>query len=468
MSKCKVIAGVIILMASAVAYGTEIKLTEDCTWASLVPAVTDGAIVLTADAPCVVTVTADAVLPDTLDIGANVSVKVAKGVAFRRARQADIPAVTIRAGGYLGFHSQTARLLTPIDLSITTGGSLDMNYDASAATRSAFVARTYYLDGAKQGAGTKKTSAVAGAPIRSRDENSAVFVPAWFWTGAAGDNVFETAGNWLGGSAPKTSDWSIYDSVDLSCAEGTITLSSANEFKVLGVFYLPAAAGSTLALASSNGAKISVCGIGGDYGVQGVCGLGATLVYDVAYENLQSTSRKIYSGGGTWRFLKDCNLNNGTAYPLPSLDGAFEVGGTIQKTNLTWGRIGDYPSSWRFVGGADVAVDNLGSEASGWTPGLGYTQDGGSVSTKYLCGSTARWDGRGFLYELNGGSLDVTTELILGGAQKIANVGSAVWPTGSFTMNGGTLTAKKVSNEFNSNYCRLLGGTATIGTDGFV
>lgn len=467
--RSKSLVGVIVFaMAAAVATGTEIKLTEDCTWANLVASVTDTSIVLSADSPQVVTVMADAILPDILDIGANVSVKVAKGVTFRRARQADIPAVTIRAGGYLGFHSQTARLLTPVDLSITTGGSLDMNYDASAVTRSAFVARTYYLDGVKQGAGTKKTSTDAGAPIRSRDTNSAVFVPAWFWTGASGDNVFETAGNWLGGKAPKTDAYSIYDSIDLSCAEGTITLSSANEFKVLGVSYLPAVAGSALALFSSNGAKISVNGIGGDYGVQGVCGLGATLVFDVAYENLQSTSRKIYSGGGTWRFQKDCNLNNGTAYPLPILDGAIEVAGSIQKTNLTWGRMGDHPSSWRFVGSADVSVDNLGSEASGWTSGLGYVQDGGSVSAKYLCGSTARWDGRGFLYELNGGSLDVTTELILGGAQKIANVGSPVWPTGSFTMNGGTLTAKKVSNEFNSNYCRLLGGTATIGTDGFV
>ena len=60
----KPLAGVIVFaMAAMVATGTEIKLTEDCTWASLVPAATDGAIVLTADAPRVVTVTASKMMP---------------------------------------------------------------------------------------------------------------------------------------------------------------------------------------------------------------------------------------------------------------------------------------------------------------------------------------------------------------------------------------------------------------------
>ena len=443
--------------------GSELVLTEDCTWDTENWTAASGAcLTLAADHPVTVTVPDGLVLPDALTIGTNLTVRIPSGRSVF-ARPGVVPSLDIRAGGRLHLADYTSHVATPVDLSIETGGQVHFE------GRMMLVARRFTRAGEVQPYGFHSAADAADAMIRGLGGNQAAVVVPYSWTGAGNGSGWNDPANWEGGVVPPA-DGPV--PVDFSRAT-TDTIRLSSDVTVSAVSYLPSAADTLTFVADAEDVTFGIRAPG-NYAPVLFVSRGRTVVFDVDFANSLGYNLNIFAGGGTVRTKRRYRPNAPDSQNTASwliVDGCLEVGGRWEGVNYCAARNGSSAQAETvFVDGADVDFANvLSANFSGYTNLERLRQEGGDVTAKSLHVMTYRTSDTHMTYTLNGGSLTLTEGVHLGALNPCFPApGGNPRAGGDFIMTGGVLTTSLMTTELNSNWYRLSGGTVRLGSGGIV
>ena len=180
---------------------------------------------------------------------------------------------------------------------------------------------TQWFPSVKVGADDLPDGVYTSATADFVDGDGTLVVGNHVWTGAAGDGLWTTAGNWQGGASP----FALSGGVDLSAAEGTLTLDAAVTNTAL--VYAPSGGG---VLTNSSAAVLSLAA-----GSVITVGAGSTLVLDGDVCLLGGSVYK--RGGGTLVFAKRMTAGTVGTYPTVYLrvqEGRCVFEGAVKDVSL--------------------------------------------------------------------------------------------------------------------------------------
>jgi hypothetical protein len=155
---------------------------------------------------------------------------------------------------------------------------------ASAAIATSTSSITYYFIDTSIGAASITASATNYQTVTQAET---IVTNAFTWTGAAGDNVWSTAGNWSGGAAPSSTQTAFFDGT--SCPTFCSPNITAN-LSVGGVRILAAYAGT---ITQNSGKTITV-------GTYGWTQYGGTFVGSSTADNFTMPVSNFYLSGGSF------------------------------------------------------------------------------------------------------------------------------------------------------------------------
>ena len=398
-----------------------------------------------------------------LDIGAGKTVTVSSGAAISAPRgSTNAWKVTLNEGSILKLMEATARIATPLDLTVNGSGKIQMYSSASGfggGYRGAVVAHRLVVDGIEQPKGRYNGNAStfldAGTVVGSA---ASIFVP-YIWTGAGADDNWNTAANWDCGAVPPSGA-----PVDISRAS-SITLDSSVTVSCI--------------IAMPNGVerKTTVTGAGSVLlsGDGYACGLfvpeGCELVLDVDF----SRSNNIMSllGGGRVTLKKTMPSTTTGSYPLLVLDGELALSGVTSIVGS---------SSYKFINhnsanpqtqarvtiedGTELSVDRLSEGYPGYPCSVLLRQTGGTITCANFWLQNVNvltLSPESVGYTLEGGVLNTPAGIFLGNTSQVS--ANSAYPGGSFEMSGGTLNCGGFYGGCNQNYVRLYGGDVYLTGD---
>ncbi len=384
--------------------------------------------------------------------------------------------IKVANGAKLRFTDLTSRLSRPLDLEIEEGGELHMpnagTGDNGIYMRSMLIAHKLKVGGQVFGRGTR----YGISQYFTGQAGASIAVP-FVWTGAAGDGIWETAGNWEDNQLPTGGNTSTI--VDLSRADGqTIKITNAAGYCIGGV------------IANPNGATRRVTITGGGLALQnGVSyncaiyvGEGCELVFDCDYYQ-SSGAHAIVStalGGGKITFLRnyaDLGHQN-VAAPLMA-DATLVFAGT----NMTM-RGG---TGWKyFLPGGSIEKEGRGRaviEEGAYITATRFqcaristsvmdeiVQRGGTLTVEdFVLGRmNSNWPSHWRQeYRFENGEITCSTGFHLGEYMENSD-GGYRYTGGTFMMTGGTLTTPLVKTAANTQFLRFYGGTFNLGGGGMV
>ena len=390
-----------------------------------------------------------------LEIAAGKTVNIAASCTVSAPRGSTEPwKVTLNNGSVLQLNTGTARVSTPLDLTVNGTGKVFFSN-----CRGAVVAHRLTVDGVEKAKGryyfapNHSNSFVGGT---SGWNGSSVIVP-YVWTGAGGDNLWSNPANWDANTVPNGTTMC----ADISRAT-TITLNENIALSCLvaipnGVERKVTVTGSgSISLADTNN-------IGYD------CALfvpqECELVLDVDLKRTSSSTMAL-QGGGLLTVKKGYPGCTSGIQPLLAIDGEVSFAGTTAIES--YGTSYHFLTAWTYEGGdshlfiedgATVTANRFQVTKAGYTMPDDFRQRGGvtTFDAFYLGNYNSSSTSRGTLvYYLDGGSMTVNGSIRLG--RCLGDSDSARYPGGSFEMSGGTLTCNGISGGFNQNYARLYGG----------
>ena len=358
--------------------------------------------------------------------------------------------VTINSGSTLQLNGGTARISTPLDLTVNGTGKVFFKN-----CRGTVVAHKLTVDGVEKAKGryyftsSQPHSFVSGT---SGWNGSSVIVP-YVWTGAGGDNLWSNTANWEGGVVPNGTTMC----ADISRAT-TITLNENIALSCL--------------IAMPNGAerKVTVTG-SGSISVDDSNSLGydcalfvpqdCELVLDVDLKRTLSNTMAL-QGGGRLTVTKGYPGCTGGVAPLLAIDGEVSFAGTTTVKGTGY----DFLSAWTYEGGESQLVIEEGATVTatrfqvtkaGYVMPDYFRQRGGTTTFGAFYLGNYNYAKRGTLvYYLDGGSMTVNGSISLG--RCLGSTDSMRYPGGSFEMSGGTLTCNGIVGGQNQNFVRLYGG----------
>ena len=358
--------------------------------------------------------------------------------------------VTLNNGSILHLNNGTARISTPLDLTVNGTGKVFFNN-----CRSAVVAHKLTVDGVEKAKGryyftsAQPHSFVSGT---SGWNGSSIIVPH-VWTGAGGDNLWSNAANWDGGVVPNGTTMC----ADISRA-ATITLNENIALSCL--------------VAMPNGAerKVTVTGSGSitidDSNSIGYdCALlvpqDCELVLDVDLKRTVQNTMSL-QGGGRLTVKKAYPGTTSGVQPMLAIDGEVSFAGTTTISGYSY----NFLSAWTYEGGeshlfiedgSTVTADRFQVTKAGYIMPDDFRQRGGTTTFNAFYLSNYSSSKRGTLvYYLDGGSMTVNGSISLG--RNLGKTDSMRYPGGSFEMSGGTLTCNGIVGGQNQNFVRLYGG----------
>ena len=384
-----------------------------------------------------------------LEIAAGKTVDIAQHCTVSAPRGSIEPwKVTINNGSVLKMNTGTARISTPLDLTVNGTGKVFFN-----SCRSAVVAHKFATNGVELAKGRyyirQGYSFIDGT---SGYNGSSVIVPH-VWTGAGGDNLWSNAANWDGGVVPNGTTMC----ADISRAT-TITLNEDIALSCL------------IAMPNGPERKVTVTG-SGSISVDDSNSLGydcalfvpqeCELVLDVDLRRTVANTMAL-QGGGRLTVTKDYPGCTSGVQPLLAVDGEVSLAGTISIKDFKYNAL----SAWTYESGeshlsiedgATVTADRFQVTKSGYVMPDDFRQRGGTTVFNAFYLGNYNYAKRGTLvYYLDGGLMTVNGSISLG--RCLGGSDSMRYPGGSFEMSGGTLTCNGIVGGQNQNFVRLYGG----------
>ena len=388
-----------------------------------------------------------------LEIAAGKTVNIAASCTVSAPRGSTEPwKVTLNNGSVLQLNTGTARVSTPLDLTVNGTGKVFFRN-----CRGAVVAHRLTVDGVEKAKGRYYFTSTSSNPhsfVGGTDKyfGSSIIVPH-VWTGAGGDSLWSNPANWDANTVPNGTTMC----ADISRAT-TITLNENIALSCLvaipnGVERKVTVTGSgSISLADPNN-------IGYD------CALfvpqECELVLDVGLKRTSSNTMAL-QGGGRLTVKKNFPGCTSGVQPLLAVDGVVSFAGTTAIADSGY----NFLSAWTYEGGeshlfiedgATVTADRFQVTKAGYIMPDDFRQRVGTTTFTYFYLGNYSSAQRGTLvYYLDGGSMTVNSSISLG--RCLGSTDGVRYPGGSFEMSGGTLTCNGIVGGQNQNFVRLYGG----------